>query len=97
MKQVAAIALGAATVLAGCTTAGSYDAWLGEPSDELIANWGPPVRSAQLDDGRETMVYWGGDCRFTVFANAAGRISEIRTDLNECIGVTDLPEAPPSG
>ena len=95
MKQVAAILFGAATVLAGCTTAASYNAWIGESHEELIANWGPPIDTWTLSDGRSTMTYISGTCRFTVFTDRAGRVSEIRTSRYECTGVNDIPTAPP--
>ncbi len=52
---VVLLAFTAISIACADTRAKRMDAWVGHPIDDLIIQWGVPIRTAKLSDGR--MVY----------------------------------------
>ena len=76
MKQFVMLAL---LALAGCANAPQVAAsWHGQRLDDLVATWGPPTASYQMEDGRR-LVSWSDS--LVTYAPVSGTFAPIR---HEC-------------
>ena len=68
MKKIAGLLVGASLVLAGCATQEGYRQqtaqYLGQHTDMLVIELGPPLRRHQLSDESEVWVYQFEDYRY---------------------------------
>ena len=57
-KQIFVLAM---LALGGCATTANYEAilqsWIGQPVDSLVASWGPPQSSFQLNNGGQVLEF----------------------------------------
>lgn len=80
------LAVGAMLALAACALQPRVDAWQGRSVDELVATWGPPSRSATLQNGQQVLSYshtsyFAGmsyECNVVFVADPAGRIFDAK-------------------
>jgi hypothetical protein len=84
--KVISIVLVAILFFTGCTTLKeSMSSWEGSSADELLAKWGAPDSSIQLDNGGRVLTwttFWGGGnqpiqtCRKSFTVNSFGIITK---------------------
>jgi hypothetical protein len=86
---ILAFAIAMGLFSAGCAATNKVMvSWVGQPSEDLIAKWGPPDSSFQFEDGRRVLGWntaWkdGGEmhaCRQSFMINLDGTIERWTTD-----------------
>ncbi len=74
-----------AVLMSGCATTAKYEkvlnSWVGSPSDQLIAKWGPPSSSFPLNDG-STIYTWNHSGAPTSYTNYNQFTGQLMTTTN---------------